>query len=214
VSTCQNTQWQDTFYFPITTNSKCFCLNCPVHRWFPTREEFPLCSKVTSTCHLSHRANDVLTLSATLLNLCHRGGMKSSKLSEGRNASKQVGKHCYTWSQCQLIATCKWNAFTMADLFLSYMCLTCSDLLVALKKAISERIQIKTHIVTSLRINFDIVTSCLINVKRVNNRPHNEPHPGTNLGVFMTANTTRTGRDTPWPKRSVTKSVTSLISRK
>jgi len=26
--------------------------------------------------------------------LCHKGGMKSSKMRKGRNASKKVGNHC------------------------------------------------------------------------------------------------------------------------
>jgi len=37
--------------------------------------------------------NDVLTLSATLLNLCDMGEMKSSKMRKGRNASKKVVNH-------------------------------------------------------------------------------------------------------------------------
>jgi len=44
----------------------------------------------TTRCDLSHHKNDILTPSATLLNLCNRGGM-SSKMSKGRNASKKVG---------------------------------------------------------------------------------------------------------------------------
>jgi len=30
----------------------------------------------------------------TLLKLCNRGGMKLSKMSQGRNVSKNVGNHC------------------------------------------------------------------------------------------------------------------------
>ena len=47
-----------------------------------------------TTCDLSHRKNDVWTFSAALLKLCNRGGMKSSKMSQGRNASQKVGNHC------------------------------------------------------------------------------------------------------------------------
>jgi len=48
-----------------------------------------------TTCDLSHRKIEVLAVSATLLNLCNRGGMKSSKMSKGRNVSKKVGNHWY-----------------------------------------------------------------------------------------------------------------------
>jgi len=44
-----------------------------------------------TTCDLSRRKNDVLTFSATLLKLCIRGGMKSSKMSQERNAWKRLG---------------------------------------------------------------------------------------------------------------------------
>jgi len=47
-----------------------------------SREEFPLYSKVTSVCDLSHHKNEVLTLSAILLNVCNRGGMKRCKMSK------------------------------------------------------------------------------------------------------------------------------------
>ena len=46
-----------------------------------------------TTCDMSHRKNYVLARSATLLNLCKRGGMKSSKMRKGRNVSKKVGNH-------------------------------------------------------------------------------------------------------------------------
>jgi len=47
-----------------------------------------------TTCDLSHHKNCILTFSATLLKLCSRGGMKSSKVSQGRNASEKLGNHC------------------------------------------------------------------------------------------------------------------------
>jgi len=47
-----------------------------------------------TTCDLCNRTNYVLVLSANLLNLCNRGGMKSFTMSKGRNASKKVGNHC------------------------------------------------------------------------------------------------------------------------
>jgi len=42
-----------------------------------------------TTCDRSHRKNEVWTFSVPLLKLCNRGGMKSSKMSQGRNAYKE-----------------------------------------------------------------------------------------------------------------------------
>jgi len=67
-------------------------------------------------CDLSHRKNDVLTLSNTLLNLCNRGGMKSSKMSKGGPHQKRLGTTVLT------------SAFIIISVFVNkWMILTYKD---------------------------------------------------------------------------------------